>query len=216
MTGGWLQFEPWSQRSVNFLYGGTRKPHFPLPLVLSAWLLVALVLVWLWPGADRASRPAALAVLCLVAWMVFDVRWTANSYRQSLETFDRFAGRSPHERLLNGMDGPVYQYIEQIKGRYLGRDSVRLVIVGRLEGSSNYLIKRARYHLLPHSSGITSKLTKNYLESEFDYVLFIDDFSGLSRQQIAARLPIDEAWHSRLRPVSGNELGILFSVAPGE
>jgi hypothetical protein len=214
--GGWFRFEPWSQRSINFLYGGGRNPDYPLPLVVAAWVLLASVLTWLLLRGNRAAWPASLAVLCLAAWIALDMRWTVNSYRQSVQTFERFGGLSPEERLVNGLDGTLYRYLEQIKDRHLGRDPVRLVIAGRLEGSSNFLIKRARYHLLPHNARITSRLTKDYLESRFNYALFIDDFSGLNRQQIEDRLPVDDEWRTRLRGISRHDLGIFFSVVPGE
>jgi hypothetical protein len=215
-ASGWFRFEPWSQRAINFLYGGARKQSYPLPLLLAAWMLLAVALVWLHSRLSEASWATSIILLSMAAWMVLDVRWTANSYQMASATVARFGGLSAQKRQQRAMDGPLYKYIEGIKIQSLGAQPVRLVVVGDLEGNANLIVKRARYHLLPHNARITSRLTKDYLDSEFDYVLFIDHFSGLSMEEISVRLPLDEEWRTRLRGISRHELGILFSVVRGE
>jgi hypothetical protein len=214
MADGWFEFEPWSQGSSNYLYGGKRNQKYALPPLMASWLLLALTLGWIWSRGNRTSFAASLVILCLLAWMALDVRSTVNSYRKSVKTIDRFAGLSPQERLEKAMDGPLYHFIEQIKKLSLGTEPARLVVIGNADGDARYVIMRARYHLLPHNALIASQLTTDYWHTKFDYVLFIDHLSGLSLEEISARLPVAEEWRARLRGVSRFPYGILLSVAP--
>ena len=43
----WTTFEEWSQKSINFLYGGDFRQVIALPMLVAAWLLVTLLLFWL-------------------------------------------------------------------------------------------------------------------------------------------------------------------------
>ena len=216
MAEGWFRFEPWTQKSVNFLYGGERGPDWPLPVVLAIWLLLAAILMWLPARRLPGFWPMSLGVLALSAWMVLDVRWTVNSYRLAYGTVEDFSGRSEHERLLAGLDGALYGYIDQIKQQHLGDEPARILLVHSGEGSIDFLAKRARYHLLPHSVMLSDRLGEQHVRDELAYVLFVDNFAGLTRQQIFGRLPMHDAWRARLTPVSASALGLLFSVTKPE
>ncbi len=216
MAEGWFRFEPWTQKSVNFLHGGERGPDWPLPVVLAIWLLLAAILMWLPARRLPGFWPMSLGVLALSAWMVLDVRWTVNSYRLAAGTVENFSGRSEHERLLAGLDGALYGYIDQIKQQHLGDEPVRILLVHSGEGSIDFLAKRARYHLLPHSVSILSKLGNRQAGTSIDFVLFLGNFADIGQDGTRVRLPIDPDWRERLRPVAANPLGVLFGVADAE
>jgi len=213
MLQAWFQFESWSQRSVNFLYGGAQKHPVPLPLVVLIWALATMLIYRLFGGRRPMSMSAYGMAMLLVAWMVLDVRWTANGVRQMKHSITNQWALSNHERMLGGLDGNLYGLIKRFKDKILNEETNRILVVGNLS-RFGYHIKRTRYHLLPDSVLVARQLSEKFDPRNLDYVLFIDDFSSKQAgwNQVWQQLPIADDWRDSLQLADSGEMGILFSV----
>jgi len=207
--GSWTAFERWSQKSINFLQGGQPEQPLRLPLILTAWLALTMILNWLFSrrlGGDPARLWAGAAVVFLAAWMVLDVRWTANSIRQAGQTLETYGSASDDERLGRGPDGIVYGLISRLKADVLPLEPARILIVGD-EQALEYYLQRAKYHLLPHSVYATRRFPTNPQPSSLDYVIFLGQADGM--RGIRGWGP---SWEVSLRLVDRSELAQVFAV----
>jgi len=204
----WTAFEAWSQKSVNHLQGGRPEQPLRLPVLLTAWVALTLLLAWLLlPRGNRSQRIWAIATLAfLVAWMVLDLRWTANSLRQAGQTLETYRGLSEDSRLALGLDGIVYRYIARLKADLLPAKPARILIVGD-EKAVEYYLQRAKYHLLPHSALAVRRFPSDLAPSSLDYVIFIGPAGGI--RSVPGWGP---AWERLLRPIDGDELAEAFAV----
>jgi len=213
MLQAWFQFESWSQRSVHFLYGGAQQHPVPLPLVVLIWALATMLIYRLFGGRRPMSMSAYGMAMLLVAWMVLDVRWTANGVRQMKHSITNQWALSNHERMLGGLDGNLYGLIKRFKDKILNEESNRILVVGNLS-RFEYHIKRTRYHLFPDSVLVSGQLSEKFDPRNLDYVLFIDDFASKQAgwNQLWQQLPITDDWRDSLQLADSGEMGILFSV----
>jgi len=204
----WTAFEAWSQKSVNHLQGGRPEQPLRLPLLLTAWLALTLLLAWLLlPRGNRSQRIWTVAALAfLVAWMVLDLRWTVNSLRQAGHTFETYRGANENERLELGLDGIVYRYVARLKAELLPAKPTRILIVGD-EKAVEYYLQRAKYHLLPHSALAVRRFPSELAPSSLDYVIFIGPAGGI--RSVPGWGP---AWERLLRPIDRDELAEAFAV----
>lgn len=215
MHQAWFQYEPWSQRSVNYLYGGLKSQPLPLQLVVLVWALLTVLIYWI---LDR-RRPAKLVIYglatLLLAWFVLDIRWTINGVRQMKFSIENQWALSNHERMLGGLDGKLYKLINRFKDKILNEKRNRIVVVGDLS-RFDYHMKRAKYHLYPDSVLVRGQLLKSVDPNNVDYVLFVGDFTvqRASWNEIWQQLPIADNWRDVLQLVDSGDMGILFAVKP--
>ena len=171
----WTTFEPWSQKSINFLQGGASAQLIRLPVLVIAWLALAVLLVRLlarfWKKPDAPSLPAAAALIFLAAWMMLDLRWTANSLVQTRQTTGKFWGASEDERLERTLDGEIYGYIRRLKQDVLPQHPSRILIAGD-DNSLDYYLRRAKYHLLPHSAYVTRQFPNSRTVGPRNFVIY--------------------------------------------
>jgi hypothetical protein len=211
---GWLAFEPWTLRSINYIWGGAKGLALPLPVLLLAWAVLSLLLLRL-PGL-RPPWPAttSAALVLLAAWMVLDLRWTANGARQAAQSWSQGVRLSDSQRLHQAADATVYAFIERFREKFPAPAPRRILIVGDLNQYADYL-QRAKYHLLPDSAMVSNQLNDRFEPARLDYVLFIDDFAARRASWAATwqRLPISEAWRERLELVDSGEMVVLFEVS---
>jgi hypothetical protein len=213
---GWLAFEPWSLRSVNYIWGGAERQALPLPLplLLLAWAVLALLLLRL-PGLRPPWTAAtSVALVLLTAWMALDLRWTANGARQAAQSWGQGLRLSDSERLNQAADAKVYAFIERFREKFPAQAPRRILIVGDINEYEAYL-QRAKYHLLPDSAMVSNQLNDRFEGARLDYVLFIDDFAARrgTWAETWQRLPISEAWRERLELADSGEMVVLFEVS---
>lgn len=138
----WLAVWRWDQRTINFLrWDGGRIP--PVPAV-AAWLLLALLLLRVMNG----RRWQLAASLVIVGWLLLDVRWFLEQYRQWSDLDNQIVAHP--EGAVLGVDAELYQELERVKRDILPREPVRIQIV-RDGPANNYWRMKAQYYLLPHS-----------------------------------------------------------------
>ena len=214
MIRDWFVFEPWSQKSVHFLYGGAPKQAIYLPPILLIWVFVTLFIFWLFSRRDTKNLVCYGLVILLAAWMILDFRWTNNGARQMSDSVANRWALSDHERMLIGLDSGLYQMIDQFKGKTSSGQVNRIIIVGDTSRFP-YYIEKAKYHLLPDSTFTTNQLSEEFDPASVDYVLFIDDFTSkkLRWNDIWLQLPMHDTWRDSLQLADSGELGVLFSVA---
>ena len=145
----WFRFEPWTGTSINSVTGGASSQNLPLAIPVAIAALLALGIVVLLRRLLPSRYPrgiASIAVLVfVVAWLVLDVRWTANLARQAFATIERYGGRDAAARLLAAEDGELVAFIDKAKALMPG-DPQRILVMS----DAHYFRGRAGWHLFPH------------------------------------------------------------------
>ncbi len=146
----WFHFEPWNGASINVVVGGADAQELPLPVLLAIIVGVAAVgyaalARWCsrWVGP---LRPVIVGGFFLAAWLLLDARWQWNLLRQVALTGHQYAGKSWQERHLAAEDGPLFAFIEKVRGK-LPPPPARVFMAADL----TYFRDRGAYHLYPYN-----------------------------------------------------------------
>jgi hypothetical protein len=210
LWAAWTAPEYWSQRSINFIWGGTERQAIHLPAPVIAWLLLTLLLTALLylPRADQRSRFLMLSGMAafLLAWTLLDLRWTMNGLRQTAHTLEKYHGADETQRLALGLDGEIYRFVSALKANELKSGPSRILILGD-DQAIEYLLLRAKYHLLPHSALVSRRIPRGLSPSSLDYLIFLGDTS-----RIANTAGWNASWDAQLARVHADELGSLYRV----
>lgn len=143
---GWMWFERWSLRSVNFINGGAPTQLLTLPLVLgAASTIVAVALLLLAPRFRWRPTGAALAFVVLAGWLVLDLRWVCNLVQQNGITMRQYGGKSADARQRAAEDGGVYEFAMRAEARIA--QGARVFVVA----PDPYVRARLAFHLRPHN-----------------------------------------------------------------
>jgi len=209
---GWASFEPWSLRSINFVWGGAERQDLRLPVVVLAWVLVTLLLSSLPALKSNQPWPVSAALVFLLAWLVLDARWTMNGARQARALVEQGLLLSEQQRLELTPEAATVELIQRFKSKREAKDPARVLIVGD-RAEFGYYLERAKYHLLPHSAQVAPRLADRFQRAVVDYVLFVDDFSSDGNWSTTwDRLPIDQNWKNALELADSTHQAILFRV----
>jgi len=211
MWQAWTTFEERSQQSINFLQGGDYRQVVPLPLLVIAWLLTGVLIMRVWPKKEKLathsqSKLVFFCLLLLAGWMLLDIRWTANSYKQASLSMQTQWQADDEQRLLNGLDGEIYQYVQRLKKDVLGDTPARILIIGD-ENAIDYYLLRAKYHLLPHSVDVVGGFNKHLSPESIDYVIFFGPAEGIEKAPGRSRF-----WHPFLVEIDKGPWGVVFRV----
>ncbi len=144
----WLTFEAWTGSSMNFVAGGAAEQSLPLPFVLAAAALLAVLASFalLRLVGRSGAFPLAVGAIFLVAWIVADLRWEWNLVRQALATRDQYAGKDWQGKHLAAEDGLLFAFIQKAAAK-LPPAPARVFVVAE----AHYFRDRAAYHLYPHN-----------------------------------------------------------------
>jgi hypothetical protein len=210
MWQGWVTFEEWSQQSVHFLQGGDYTQVIPLPLLIIAWLVFGVVLVWLdsrIQGRNNSGQLLAHAgLLLLIAWMLLDVRWTINNLRQTKLSLQSWLQADAQKLSIDTLDGGIFQYVQRLKNEVLGDQPARILIVGD-EDTAEYYPLRAKYHLLPHSVNVAGRFAKKLAPQSLDFVIFFGQAANI------AKVPgWDSSWQRSLVQIDSGQWGVVYRV----
>jgi hypothetical protein len=206
----WTTFEEWSQQSINFLYGGDYRQVVALPLLVAAWLLLTILLLWLFTrlGESIGSRQLLIAagLVSLLAWVMLDIRWSANNIRQIKLSFQNQLNTDDQQRSSIDLDGEIYQYVQRLKSSVLGDQSARILIIGD-ENAIDYYLLRAKYHLLPHSVNVAGRLAKELTPESLDFVIFFGQSAAITK--VPGWKPF---WQKSLARIDQGEWGTVYRV----
>ena len=199
MWQAWTAFEQRSQQSINFLQGGDYRQLVPLPLLLMAWLLMAVLLLKLLPNGLR-GKPLLIfsGVLFLAGWMLLDIRWTVNSFRQARLSLQTHA--------ISNLDIEIYQYVQRLKADVLGEEAARILIIGD-KNAIDYFLLRAKYHLLPHSVYVAGRFTRRLPPDSLGYVIFFGQPGGIAKVR-----GWSAEWQSALVEADRADRGTVYRV----
>jgi hypothetical protein len=145
--GQWTAWHPFTGGSIAFPFDAERDEHLSLlaatalaqGLAIGAYLLLARRRKW--PLDARV-----LWAVFLGGWLVLDVRWQVNLWRQLAATAQQFAGKSSDDKSLAAIDGPVFALIREMRAA-LPAPPVRILVLS----DSHPLRSRVAYFLYPHS-----------------------------------------------------------------
>ena len=206
----WTTFEVWSQKSVNFLYGGEFRQVIALATLVTTWLLVTLLLFWLFTrtGKRISSRQLLITAgwVSLFAWVVLDIRWSANNIRQIQLSFQTQWQADEQQRSSIDLDGEVYQFMQRLKSGVLGDQPARILVLGD-DSTHEYYLLRAKYHLLPHSVDVVGRLSKKLAPESLDYVIFFGQSGGITRVR-----GWNPSWQKSLVAIDRGEWGVAYRV----
>jgi hypothetical protein len=213
----WTKQEYWTQASVNWIAGGGRNPTIPLPLFVLAWLLVTLVTHRLyWSGSSR-YLPIALTY-CLAAWMVLDVRWTANHIFQANATIKSSPKDSTFSYIDIGRDQEVAEFIQSAKA--LMPEEVTQVLIMAAKREMRFQLLRAKYHLLPHAAYVHEGGISSIPGKPVNYVLMINPlFLGPGEKRpdtLETASLLQESLGQTFVVVIDNEIGTLFQASTSD
>jgi hypothetical protein len=142
----------------------------------------------------------------LVAWILLDIRWTANNLRQMLLSTQSMRQDEFHQQPVTGMDQDLYQYTQRLKNDVIGNKPSRILIVGN-ETAADYYLLKAKYHLLPHNGLVSGRFAKMLVPESLDFVIFFGEPSTISS------VPgWNSSWNDILVPVDRDEWGVVYRV----
>lgn len=219
----WSTSEYWSQRSAHYISGAPYKALFHPLRVVAVWISLSAILYGLWLfAARRRLESPAFALLFLAGWGILDLRWQMDLAQRSLRTYERFAGKNDLAKQLAADDGDLFQFLLEVRA-WLPQQPARIFIINddaaNRAVARNYLVARARYHLLPHNSfaDVTDEARFGQARAK-DYILVLRPDRGLHAQQANLRLDSTRrwlSWGSNRLPVQllyGAAMGALFQV----
>lgn len=148
IAGQWAAFFPLRAHSNHFPFDEERDyPLSPLATVALAQLLaIGAYLTW---ARRRRTAPAKLviAVVFLAGWMLLDLRWQANLWRQLGDTAAAFAGKTTEEKHASGVDRELYALVQRVHAK-LPPPPARVAVLA----TNDSLRFRVAYFLYPHSA----------------------------------------------------------------
>ena len=206
----WSTFEQWSQQSINFIQGGDYRQIVSLPLLVASWLLITILLFWLFTrfGKPIGTRQLLITagLISLLAWVLLDIRWSANNLRQIQLSFHMQSQTADQQRSSIDLDGKIYQYIQRLKSEVLGDQAARILILGD-ESAIDYYLLRAKYHLLPHSVDVAGRFAKELAPASIDFVIFFGQPGSITKAR-----GWNPSWQKSLVQIDQGEWGVVYRV----
>jgi len=144
-------FEGWHPYSINFAYGGS-PANWPIgPLAVTAWVILASLLLALFQwlrGTHGRLLPLSMIMLC--GWGLLDARWQLDLTRQHARTLHEYAGRSVAGKRADGEDGPLFRFILSAKA-LMPKPPQRVLLIPDAGDTLRAAQLRASYYLRPHN-----------------------------------------------------------------
>ena len=147
IVGQWAAFFPLKAHSNHFPFDEERDYSLsPLATVALAQVLgIGAYLVW---ARRRKTVPdrRTIAFVFLAGWMLLDLRWQINLWRQLGDTAAAFAGKSTEEKHASGVDRELYALVQRVLAK-LPQPPARIAVLA----TNDSLRFRVAYFLYPHS-----------------------------------------------------------------
>ena len=146
----WGEISYWSQTSAHWLPAGAQSTTIPLPLLLAAWVLITAILTL---TLDRRNpQTVAGALLCaLVAWLVLDLRWTANSAAQAVRTIQTYPLVTA-TALAFGDDENTSRLVGRAEPTIA--ETYKRTVIAAEDPTMRFQMLRAKYHALPAAAWV--------------------------------------------------------------
>ncbi|WP_457666888.1 hypothetical protein [Thiolapillus sp.] len=208
----WLEFEVWSQHSVNFIYGGAADTPLSMVVLVGAWVLLTLLLYSLIMRSNKQPlNRRKVAGLLLSGWMLLDARWILNLYQQVQLTRDTFAGKSPAEKYEAGLDARYYRFFQHIKEKVLPPTPQFVYI---LDNKADYYRAKAPWFLAPHNVFNVDSYPRPEYAKKGGFVLILHPVPGLKYDPHTHSLRWGKNGILPVSPAYLDPLGTLYKILP--
>jgi hypothetical protein len=150
MWEGWFGFHPWKMSDVNFIevVDATENYYFNLSVV------IALMLVWASYSIFQRWRktPIRLTFLLmtfLASWVWSTARWEIELLQKTVNTWQRFAGKTNHEQHLAADDNEYYWTVHTLQLYANGKPALREPLRIFFDKSNRYDLGKLTYYATP-------------------------------------------------------------------
>ncbi len=143
----WFEHGEWSMTSAHFLYAGKTSLRESLPLLVLAWLLLALVALTAAPRG-RAGTGPALLVLAVGGWLLLDSRWLLERAWRVQDTVRHYP-LARATALEYGDDATIQRLVQRAAASAADPARQPLLLTTLAGGEDRMELRRARYHALP-------------------------------------------------------------------
>jgi hypothetical protein len=210
----WVKVERWGQHSVNWIAGGGRDPKIPLPMIVLAWLVITVTIYLVYGGKSLAYLKHMLA-FSLMAWIMMDMRWTANRLQQARATIDSSPSSGELSYIDIGEDRKLTEFIQLAKEQIT--EEAAQIIIAASAAKSDFLLFRAKYHLLPHPAYVHKGEVSSIQRKPVNYILLLKPIfrvpgSSIKTAQEIRKL-LQEQLNQDIQIILDKELGTLFKAA---
>ncbi len=206
----WLEFEVWSQHSINFIYGGATNGRLSIVVVVGAWVLLGLLIYSLLMRRKRQPVNAGkIAAALLFGWMLLDARWLFNLFQQTQLTRNIYAEKALAERYEAGLDADYYQYFQRLKNEVLPAEPQFIYV---LDKNRNYFWAKTPWWLAPHNVFNQDSYPRQKYSEKGGYVLILHPIPGLRFDQHTQTLRWDNGGSLPVTPVYLDPLGALYKI----
>ena len=208
----WSEISYWSQTSAHWLPAGAQTTTIPLPLLMSAWVLITVILTVLIDRHNPATVAGAL--LCaLVAWLILDLRWTANSIAQAARTIESYPVATA-TALKFGDDEKTSRLVRRAQPTIA--ETYKRTVVAAEDPTMRFQTLRAKYHALPASAWVHEGPLDQAPARIGDYLLVLrkwhrePGYEPVSSRDYARKLSAQTGLH--IQPVFDEPEGFLLEV----
>jgi hypothetical protein len=209
----WWDVESWNERSINFIGGGPPHGMLARPVPAAAAWVVLSSLLYLGFVLIRRTQFAwqSLIIFFAMGWLILDMRWQWNLWRQNEMTREIFAGKTWQEKNLAGKDTEIFQFAQEVN-KILPEKLTRVFVISPdPNGSTRYTRLRLHYHLLPHNVYSAFSSLSDLIKlgtTPGDYLVILNPVNGLQYFQNRHELVAPEG-HTPLRA------SLLYSSSKG-
>jgi hypothetical protein len=151
MWHGWFGVHPWKMSDVNFLEVAdqTKTYYFNATLNLSVVVTLAVYgLIAFW----RHERLATNSILCvlLAGWIIGAARWHWDLAQKTWDSYQRFGGKTLHEKHLAADDHEYYWVIENLRPYIKADKTFSQPFFVHHRFTEPYDAGKLRYYAAPH------------------------------------------------------------------
>src|SRR6476661_2245557 len=142
----WAAFIPIVAASVTLPFDDERSHYATLLATVAAGALFAAALYWLFTRRTLPRDPRVYWAIVVVGWLLLDMRFQINLWRQLARTAAMFAGKTAEEKRLASDDHELYTLMKEV-GAALPAPPVRVHFVA----DDQALRTRGSYFLYPQN-----------------------------------------------------------------
>ncbi len=169
MAGRWFALDGWQGTSINFVDGDAAEQDVSYVSAVAALLVVALALYLALVKFKRLRIHVTLVWgLVFIGWLALDARWQWNLLRQLDLTRQQFAGKSWEDKHLAADDGPLFDFMRQVKAKLPAAP-------GRILFFSDdaYLRGKGAYFLYPYNVMVSPNFFAPDLFKSGDHIVLL-------------------------------------------
>ncbi|MEH6515079.1 MAG: hypothetical protein V7742_00245 [Halioglobus sp.] len=215
LAHNWVETSRWSQKSVNWIDAGSGTSSVPLPVLMSAWVLITLLLVAILTRRTKGGGYTSALLCTAVAWMILDLRWTANGVAQAADTMRTYPLVAA--TYLDFADDKYTRHLIEQARPYIEGINQRTVVMAE-NPEMRFQILRAKYHALPAATQAHEGPIQSAPIHIADYVLVLKqryaDASHKPATPEAYAETINKQNKLLATPLWNNEEGFLLQISP--